>query len=236
MKKILIIITVFLFITSLCYSQEEVDTVEAYRKHSADELIFEVNRDNWLTPPPGVEIKPVSLGVCLTLLKQFADEESWINLALGLGISSQNIKNNSTLCIDSTGNSYFSEIPANTNYKKNKLSTVFLEVPLELRIYSRPDHNSNRFKIAAGFKVGYNLQRYTKYSGDDFLNLSAGSKIKFKEYKVKNILTYRYGIYGRIGYGKFCVSGFYSLTPLFEEGKGPEITPYYIGVAIIPFK
>lgn len=235
MKKVLICSIVILFIIPFCYPQEE-DSIEIYRKHSTDELIFEITRDNWITPTSGVEIKPVSLGVCLSLIKEFANEESWINLALGLGISSQNIKSNSTVFIDSTGNSYFSEIPDNTDYKKNKLSTVFIEVPFELRIKTNPDRNSNRFKIAAGFKAGYNLQRYTKYEGDDFRNLYAGDKIKIKQYRIKNILMYRYGVYARIGYGKFCITGFYSLTPLFEENKGPEIIPYYIGLAIIPFK
>jgi hypothetical protein len=48
------------------------------------------------------------------------------------------------------------------------------------------------------------------------------------------MLPYRYGVMTRIGFGKFNLTGYYALTSLFEENKGPDIIPFSIGFSFIP--
>ena len=50
-----------------------------------------------------------------------------------------------------------------------------------------------------------------------------------------NLLPYRLAAAARIGYGKFTVFAERSLTPLFREGKGPELTPWALGIQLVGF-
>jgi hypothetical protein len=38
-----------------------------------------------------------------------------------------------------------------------------------------------------------------------------------------------------IGYRGFTAFGEYSLTPMFQKGKGPELYPFTVGVRLVPF-
>jgi len=39
----------------------------------------------------------------------------------------------------------------------------------------------------------------------------------------------------RLGVGKFTLFAERSLTPLFKEGKGPDLTPWNVGLQIVGF-
>jgi hypothetical protein len=58
---------------------------------------------------------------------------------------------------------------------------------------------------------------------------------KFKSYEVENLNWFRYGLTARVGYANFYLNFFYSLTPLFQEGRGTEATPISIGIGVSPF-
>jgi hypothetical protein len=114
--------------------------------------------------------------------------------------------------------------------KKSKLNANYIDIPLEFRWRSSSDVNS--FKIAIGAKAG--------------VLVSAHTKIKYKEDGMKRekltddfeLNRFRYGVYGRIGYGSFHVFGYYSLSELFNEGKAPggrSIVPYMVGITISAF-
>jgi len=50
-----------------------------------------------------------------------------------------------------------------------------------------------------------------------------------------NLLPYRLAAAARIGYGKFTVFAERSLTPLFREGQGPDLTPWNVGIQLAGF-
>ena len=56
---------------------------------------------------------------------------------------------------------------------------------------------------------------------------------KRKYYQLPNLLRYRYGLSAKIGVGRFNLSGFYSLSPLLKEGRGPELVPFTIGLSVV---
>jgi hypothetical protein len=153
-------------------------------------------------------------------------------IALGIGIGTHNLYSDGLLSIDTAqmtkGNTIFVKIPDNIDYVVNKFTVTYFDIPLEIRF-----HPKGKFNMAAGFKTGLLLNSHTKYSGDDFAG--SGDKVKMKYYKIKNIETLRYGITGRIGYKWINVTFFYSISNVFEDGKGPELYPISIGLALTPF-
>ncbi len=122
-------------------------------------------------------------------------------------------------------------IPDSIDYKKNKLSLNYLEIPFELRFRSKPDKSFRRLSIAAGFKAGYLIQSHTKYKGDD----ANGNETKFKTFNIANLNKLRYGPTFRMGYGKVSLFGYLSISELFQEDKGPIAYPFSAGIMIIPY-
>ncbi len=233
MKKITFI---FLFFSLLSYSQDkEVKDITSYPNSV---ISFNWSYNSFLgNLSPNMNVSPLSMGVDIYAMKTLLGKEQFVSMAMGGGLSVQNIKSNSFLT--SADSSYFVEIPKELNYSKNKLSTVFLDIPIEIRLRVRPNPRDKagivrkrNFRCALGFKIGYNIQNYIKYAGEDYRNANYGNKIKFKEYNLKNILPYRYGLYTRVGIGSFSLYAYYALTTLFETGKGPLLRPFSIGLSI----
>ena len=52
--------------------------------------------------------------------------------------------------------------------------------------------------------------------------------------KIKNIEDFRYGLTGRIGYNKYTLQAFYSLSEIFKKGRGePKVVPFSVGVGML---
>lgn len=198
-------------------------------------FILNISQLSWLTPPSEMEIKPNSTEIGFYSMTPVFGKRYNISLAIGFGFSAQNMKSNLVPNYKPDETISLELIPEAIDYKHNKLTNVYGDIPLELRFRTTPNRKQKNFKLVAGVLVGYKLQSYHKYQGEDYHTYSFGEYIKFKEYKMKNVYDIRYGVYGRIGYGKFCLFGFYSLSSVFEDNKGPFVTPYSIGISIIPF-
>lgn len=155
-----------------------------------------------------------------------------VALALGFGFASQNYYINQliTTTPESIG---FSPIPDSVSYRKYKLNTNYLTIPLELRIRTNPDpHYRRSFKIYPGFRLGGLVNGHTKYVGDD---LNTGEQIKVKEYHIRHLEKLNYGLTLRIGYGKIMLHGYYSLTELFDKTYTGSIHPFEVGLSLVLF-
>ena len=148
--------------------------------------------------------------------------QSKFSLVPGIGLSLERFKfkNGATLGYDAEDSLkllFPSETPLITGERKSQLITNYLEIPLELRFTSNPSDPNRAFKIAVGGRVGYLYDSFTKmkYKPD-------GQEVRqLKDKQDFNLTRFRYGVYGRFGIGNFSLFGYYNLTPLFEEGKGP---------------
>ena len=92
-----------------------------------------------------------------------------------------------------------------------------------------PD-NKHNFHIAIG-AVGswyYDSMYKVKYRDE-------GRTIKERDKGDHNLLPYRLAAAVRIGYGSLNLFAEYALTPLFEHNKGPELTPFTVGLTIVGF-
>ena len=228
MKKILSII--FICITISGFSQT--DNVENIKMVN-DHLFLYFFTNNWMDSPKGLEIKPQSISTDVYWMLSPIGRKSIVSLNIGYGFSAQSIKSNGITYNDSLNKTHFDlGILDTVKYRKNKFATVFFDIPVELRIRTRPNLKHKNFKIALGFKAGILIQSYIKYFGNEYRFPGIDDEVKFKTYKTQNILPYRYGVYGRIGYGKFYLFGYYSLSKVFETNKGPDLTPINLGIGL----
>ena len=146
--------------------------------------------------------------------------QSKFSLVPGIGLSLERFKfkNGATLGYDAE-DSLKLFIPSETGMtelRKSQLVTNYVDVPLELRFSSNPSDPGRSFKLSIGGRIGYMYDAFTKqkYRED-------GETKQLKDKQNFNLTRFRYGVSARLGIGNFSLFGYYNLTPLFEEGKGP---------------
>jgi len=230
LKNILVAIIVFLCISTFAQVQE----LRQYKSIPEEQIVFNINLNRWSKYPDNMKIEPQSMGIDVYYMYPVVGKNKIFSIAAGAGFSVQNIKSNINV-LDSMGMSVFTSIPDTIKYSKNKFSTVYFDIPIEFKLRSRPIVKKRNVKFIIGAKLGVLIQSYQKYEGDNIYHIGTNNKIKYKTYHIKNLLPYHYGVYLRMGYGKFSVTSYMSLSYLFEKNKAMQITPYSIGLAITVF-
>lgn len=228
MKTSLIISIFFQFaIVFSSFSQNEIIIPDSTVKMPKDQLVLNILSNTWLNSPEKMELMPVSVGAEAYFMTTIIGKNSALGLAVGSGFGVNNFHNN---CIpfDSLDVTYFKQIPGEYEYIKNKITTAYIDIPVEIRFRTKPNLKKRNFKVAIGGKVGYMISNYIKYKGEDF-RAGSNKMVKFKEYNLNNIEPLRYGTYLRIGYGKMNLLINYTLSPLFEKNKGPDVIPVSFG-------
>ncbi len=122
------------------------------------------------------------------------------------------------------------DIDTINSYSKNRFKTWFINAPLLLELNTGKNKNKS-FHISAGVIAGLNLQTKIKYKYKD----ADGNTKKEKDKQSFNTNPFRVSLTTRVGYGRFNVFATYSLTPLFEDGRGPELYPFTVGVTLLGF-
>lgn len=186
-----------------------------------DRIVVDLDYDTFLHLPAGIRQKPYSLGGNAYFIWDYPFGYGPFSIAFGAGLSTHDVHSNGRITYSIDGK-YTSIVPLTTNYRRNKLSCNYAEIPVELRLRTKMPHS---FKLAIGAKVGYAYNVHTKIIDDDG---------KRKIYDIRNIDPWRYGITMRIGYNRFDLQGFYALSELFIKGRGePGMVPVSLGIGLL---
>ncbi len=207
---------------------------------ASDHFMIQYGKDSWGSTPDSIRTKSSSrhFNFYFMLDKPFKNNPKF-SVAYGAGISSSNIffdKNYVNIKSNSSKLPFSRSVSGtdSSSFDKFKLTTIFLEAPVELRYYSNPEHPGSSWKFAIGAKVGTLLSAYTK--GKDLQNKNGqslyGNKYIAKESSKKYFNTTRLALSARAGYGAFGLQFSYQLTQVIKEGFGAEVRPYSIGLTI----
>lgn len=126
----------------------------------------------------------------------------------------------------------FNAVDTLNNFKKFKLSTAFLEAPIELRFTDNPENPNKTIKAAIGIKVGTLINAHTK---GKVLRNAAGNVLNsytIKENSKSYFNTTRMAATARIGYGAFSVFGAYNITGIFKDGVAADTKLLQVGLTI----
>lgn len=203
----------------------------------ADHLMIQYGSDAWMGRPDSVRTGGFSrhFNAYFMLDKPFKSNAR-LSLAFGLGIGSSNIFFNNTK-VDIKANSNrlpFTRVDSVDHFKKFKVTTIYAEIPVELRYYSDPEHPGKSWKAAVGLKVGTLLSSYTK--GKDLVN-KAGNSIYGTSYIVKEsskrfFNSTMLATTARIGYGLFSIDAGYQINGVLKDGAGPAMNKFSLGITI----
>jgi hypothetical protein len=155
-----------------------------------------------------------------------------VGFGVGVGTNNMYFKKYAIDLKTTTTKLPFTSLDSADHFKKYKLTTAYLEIPVELRFVNDPANNSKSFKAALGIKVGTLLNAHTK--GKTLQN-KTGSTINSyteKENNKRFFNSSRIAVTGRIGYGNFSLFASYQVTGMLKDGIGPDIKPLQIGLCI----
>lgn len=202
-----------------------------------DHFMIQYGMDGWMNEPDSAKPSGFSRHFNFYIMfdKPFkANPHYSAGIGLGLGSSNLFFKNTYVNLKSNTTKLPFTNVSATDHFSKFKLSTLFLEVPLELRYAQNPVTPDKGFKGAFGFKFGTLLKSYTK--GKNLVTASNQS-IYDKNYIAKEadkrfINTTHIAVTGRIGYGNISLDGSYQLTPFLKTPAGGKFNPYSVGLTL----
>ncbi|HTN46126.1 MAG TPA: outer membrane beta-barrel protein [Flavipsychrobacter sp.] len=220
------------FLTSYSLLAQDVtgtETKTAVKKPSRDFIMVQLTYDNWLNTPDSVDLTGFGRGANLYLCYDFPIAKSNFSFAAGIGIGTSSVfLNNRELVLTDTGSAAVARFaPESKEYKSFKFSTTYLEAPFELRFFGNKENRNTGFKAAIGLRVGTLVGAHTK--GRHAVD---GSKVTDKVNTKRFLENWRYAGTVRLGWGNFTLFGAYSLGGVFKEGKGPDVTPYSVGLCI----
>ncbi|MCH8318848.1 MAG: PorT family protein [Bacteroidetes bacterium] len=224
MKKLLFAI---LCMTVLLATAQDKEKAKLYPPVKKVNFTDDYTWNTWLNVPDSIKLKGTSRGFNFYIMRNFELGKSF-EFSIGLGFGNSNIFfDKSIISYDDSSNTVFIDT---ITFKSYKLSTTYIDLPLELRFKTKPNASQKSFKIAIGGKIGYLINSHTKFKGEDYLNINGGSELRHKILNIKNIAKVRYGATARIGYGNVYLFAYYSLSTVFEKDKGPKATPFSAGL------
>lgn len=233
MKKLLFIVFAFLFVTVTNAQEKKVKG--GFMNRTGDHLMLQLSNDHWIGAPDSIKsrMKGLSRGanIYVMLDQRFKSSPQW-SVAFGLGVGTSNIyfKNMEVDIKSRTNTLPFKNVDSVNHFKKYKLTTAYLEVPLELRYTFKPASENKSIKAALGVKVGTLLDVHTK--GKNLLdkNNSGLNNYKAKESARGFFNSTRLAATARVGYGNFSIFGSYQINNFLKDGVGPEMKLFQVGL------
>ncbi len=236
MKKI--IFTALTIVTSLTAIAQKKDWKKEVIDRPSDHILIQLTSDHWTGVPDSISSHmgglPRGLGISFMFDKPFKTDPHW-SVAFGVGINGSSMFfNKMSVDIDALSVSKlpFTNRDSSNHFKKYKLVTAFLEVPVELRYTFSPQKENKSWKAALGVKVGTLINAHTKGKTLQDKNGNTLNSYTEKISKKSFFNSNRVVATARVGIGHFTLVGNYTISSLLKDGTGPDIHPYQIGLCI----
>ncbi len=115
------------------------------------------------------------------------------------------------------------------DYRKNRLRSTYLSIPVMINFESNPRKSYNSFHISAGVYGGIRLTSSTKQKSKSF------GKVKVRD--DFNLNKFEWGFRGQIGFGPINLFGTLAMTEMFDpdQDSGTQIYPMTLGIQIVPY-
>ena len=247
MKKLFLL---FLLVTTYFIANCQVDSTSSSTRQTDnrwskldlstranDHFMMQYGLDTWGSVPDSINTSGFSrhFNFYLMLDKPFrASPHFSIGFGLGLGSSNIFFSNTYVNLKSVTSTLPFTNVTATNHFDKFKLTTTYMEVPLELRFAGNPAQPDKGVKIALGVKGGLLISAHTK--GKNLVDSSGrsvyDSRYIQKEYDKNFINSSRFALTGRMGIGHISIDGSYQLSNFLKTGAGPTIHPVAIGITL----
>jgi len=235
MKKLLFVVISLISVSALSAQNKKPATDLMAR--TGDHFMLQFTGDFWMGAPDSIKdhMKGFSRGtnVYFLLDKRFKGNQKF-SVAGGIGVGSSNMyfKRMSVDINSKNATLPFRNLDSLGYFKKYKLTTVYLEIPLELRFTANPEKENRSFKAALGIKVGTMINAHNKGKTLVDRNGAVVNNYTQKESTKAYFNSTRFAGTARVGYGNFSVIASYQFNNIFKEGVAADIKLFQIGLCV----
>lgn len=233
MKKLLFV--VFALTTVFVATAQEKKKSTDFMNRPGDHLMIQLSSDYWTGTPDSIfnHFKGLGRGanVYVMLDKRFKNSPQW-SVGFGVGIGTSNKYFNKMFVDLKSKNAKLPFINADSldHFKKYKLTTAYLEVPVELRFTLDPEKENKSFKAAVGFKVGTHLSTHTKGKTLQDRNGNQINSYSAKENGKGFLNSTRLSATARLGYANYSLFGSFQINNIFKDGVAADMKLFQIGL------
>ncbi len=206
-------------------------------RRANEHLMIELAYNNWAAAPDTIHIN----GFCRTVNVYFMFDfpfktDPRFSVGAGLGLGCDNTffnKQELKMTALNTDNLAFTNEIDQQHYKKNKLVTTYLQIPIELRYAVDPENTNSSWKFAVGVRVGLLMSAY--YKGKTLQNdvnqtignytIKESSKQFFNTPQLVGTLRVNKGVIGLFGQ-------FQATALMKADGNNPAVYPFAFGIVL----
>lgn len=216
---------VFFLLSIWVNAQVYGDSILEGTKYLEDQFYIGVNYNFLLNMPDETSQRNLSYGLQAGFIRDIPINENR-TIAFGIGLGYGVYSYYSNLLVTETIDGFeYSVLDDDNDFKRNKLETHMIEMPLELRFRNSNALSYKFWRIYTGFKLGYVVGARSKF-------VSNQEKISFYNTDVRQL---QYGLTFNFGFNTFNLHAYYALNNLFNKGvslNGSDINmkPLRIGL------
>jgi hypothetical protein len=204
-------------------------------RRANDHFMFQLGYDNWAQAPDSIHIQGFNRSANFYFMFDFPFKtDPRFSVGAGLGIGSSNIFFNKqwVKIADNAPTLAFTEESQTDHFKKFKLVTTYLEVPIELRFALDPENTNKSWKFAVGAKVGLMLSAHTKgKTRQNSFGQTIGNYTR-KDASKQYFNSTKLAATARISKGVFGVFAQYQVNTLIKAAYGPSVFPFSFGIQL----
>ena len=202
---------------------------------------FELGINGWLNSDNSLNMDSVNSNFGLNYGKSVAvNFNLWevnakiiknnVFVTTGLGAEINNYRFDKNIRMSNVNDTLNLVNEGDVKYIKSKFTIGYLNAPLYLTFATNPIKKGKRLFISPGVTAGWRFTSYNKRKIE-----VDGDESKSRNKDDFNLNPFRVNASLRLGYGDFVLFANYSLTDLFQKDKGPDLTPFSIGVRVVGF-
>jgi hypothetical protein len=203
-----------------------VDSAGLDSNYLEDQFYVGLTYNFMVKKPQGITQRSLSYGLMGGFIKDIPlNQRRNVAVGIGLGYAVNSYYTNLRVEETDAGLSY-TILDGSTPFRRNKLETHLIEMPLEFRWRNSTASSYKFWRIYTGLKLGYIVGSRSKFVADTF-------KDSFYNTETRN---FRYGLMFNFGYNTFNIHAYYALNHLFEDGtltqdgQNVDFTPLRIGL------
>lgn len=220
------VLSFFSLVAQEAIKNEKIGIPKIDSLYREDQFYFGFTINNLLNKPVGLSQDKLSTGFSLGFSRDMPiNKLRTVAFASGIGFTYNNYIEN--IKIDKTFQDYeYTLIPSGTSFSKNRISQLFIDVPIEFRWRTSTYESYKFWRIYGGLKFSYLI--YDRYIYSD----SQGKLILTNNPDFNKI---QYGAYVSAGFNTFNAYVYYGLNPIFKSAKieGQSIDMRTLNVGII---
>jgi len=221
----------------IAFDCEEEENEKGFKKSEyAHWTGFGIGVNGFLTPDYETNLNDVAPYVDLDLSKSITFNINFfetnvtlfknrLSLTTGMGIQQNRYSLRNNVNLQYNSDSLWGQLDTVRQYTKNLLKAAYIQIPLLLEINTGDDPKKN-FHVSAGVVGGFKIASKLKQKSE----IGDSKRKKTKTKGTYNLNPFQLYLTGRVGFSDITLFANYGLLSAFEQRRGPEVSPFTIGL------